>query len=312
MNAIPVTVDNFVRAETNRMLADLSAVAGGVNRWSHNRTMSDIDAQTVVRLNRDTLYSFAVVDLARGAIVGVPDAGDRYLSVMGVNQDHFINRVIHEPGAHELTAEEMGSRYVVLAARVLADPADPDDMAAATAVQDGLTLEAGSADPFVLPDYDEPSLTGVRNALKELGRYSTDTARTFGTADEVDPVRHLIGTAAGWGGLPEREAIYLNVEPNLPVGDYRLTVADVPVAGFWSISVYNAAGFFERNDRDAYSLNSITADKNPDGSITVHFGGCDDGRANCLPIMEGWNYLVRLYRPGSQIVNGTWQFPTIG
>ena len=29
--------------------------------------------------------------------------------------------------------------------------------------------------------------------------------------------------------------------------------------GFWSISVYNAAGYFELNDRGAYSLNNITA-----------------------------------------------------
>lgn len=26
-------------------------------------------------------------------------------------------------------------------------------------------------------------------------------------------------------------------------------------------------------------------------------GCCGGGRPNCLPIMEGWNYAVRLYRP---------------
>ena len=84
---------------------------------------------------------------------------------------------------------------------------------------------------------------------------------------------------------------------------------DVPVDGFWSISVYNAAGYFEPNDRNAYSVNNITATPDADGSITVHFGGCGDDRPNCLPIMEGWNYAVRLYRPRPEILDGSWTFP---
>ena len=84
---------------------------------------------------------------------------------------------------------------------------------------------------------------------------------------------------------------------------------DVPVDGFWSISVYDADGFFEPNDRSAYSVNSITATPNADGSVTVHFGGCCDERANCLPIMEGWNYTVRLCRPRPEVLDGAWAFP---
>jgi hypothetical protein len=63
----------------------------------------------------------------------------------------------------------------------------------------------------------------------------------------------------GWGGLPDREARYIGVEPALPVGEYQVTVRDVPVEGFWSISVYSAEGFFQANARDAYSVNNITA-----------------------------------------------------
>ena len=59
----------------------------------------------------------------------------------------------------------------------------------------------------------------------------------------------------------------------------------------------------------AYSLNNLTAKPNPDGSFTVRFGGCDKDAANCLPIMPGWNYTVRLYRPRQPILDGTWKFP---
>ena len=102
-------------------------------------------------------------------------------------------------------------------------------------------------------------------------------------------MRHLIGTAAGWGGNPDKDAIYLNVTPAKNDGTtvYRLTVKDVPVDGFWSVSVYNAEGYFEKNHYNAYSLNNITAKKSEDGSIAIQFGGCDGKIPNCLPIMTG-------------------------
>jgi hypothetical protein len=121
----------------------------------------------------------------------------------------------------------------------------------------------------------------------------------------------LIGAASAWGGNPERDALYLNVTPANNDGRtiYKINVRDVPVDGFWSISVYNAKGYFEPNPENAYSLNNITAKKDQDGSITIQFGGCDGKTANCLPTTNGWNYLVRLYRPREQVLNGTWRFP---
>jgi hypothetical protein len=76
-------------------------------------------------------------------------------------------------------------------------------------------------------------------------------------------MRRLIGAASAWGGNPETEALYLNVVPAKNDGTtvYSLSVKDVPVDGFWSVSVYNAEGYYEPNQHDAYSLNSITAKK---------------------------------------------------
>jgi hypothetical protein len=78
---------------------------------------------------------------------------------------------------------------------------------------------------------------------------------------------------------------------------------------FWSVIVYNDKGYLERNPYNAYSLNSITAKKSADGSIIIQFGGCDGKIPNCLPTMNGWNYMVRLYRPRHEILNGAWKFP---
>lgn len=308
---IPVTVENFIRAESDRMFASFQRDAGGVNRLRHNREPTPIEHQPVIRMNRDTLYSAAVVDVSEGASITVPDGGDRYISVMVVNQDHFINRILHEPGEHLLTVEELDTPWVAVAARILVNPGDPDDVAEVNALQDKLAVEANSSNPFEMAEYDTDSLDATRKALLELAKHLGSFDHAFGAQGDVDPVRHLLATAAGWGGLPDREARYLGIVPALPVGEYTLTVREVPVDGFWSISVYNADGFFEANDRDAYSINNVTAEPNEDGSVTVHFGGCTDSRPNCLPIMEGWNYTVRLYRPRPEILDGSWTFPTI-
>jgi hypothetical protein len=98
------------------MFAALQTDAGGVNVFRHNREPTSIDeGQTVIRMNRDTLYSFAIVDISEGATVTVPDSGDRYLSVMVVNQDQYINRIFHDGGEYELTLAEFDTPWVLIA-----------------------------------------------------------------------------------------------------------------------------------------------------------------------------------------------------
>jgi hypothetical protein len=308
--SIRVNADNFVRAETDRMFADLERDASGVNVFSHNRTPAAIEHQTVIRLNRDTLYSFAVIDLAGGVTLTIPGHGTRYLSAMIVNNDHYVNAIYHQAGTYELTVADHGTRYVTAAVRIFADPNDPADLAKAGALQDQLRLTSPPATPFAYPDYDPASLDATRDALLALAAQSTDLARTFGRPGQVDPVRHLMGTAAGWGGLPSTEAIYIAAGPE-QAGNHELTLADVPVDGFWSVSVYNARGFFEPNARGLYSVNNVTATPNADGSVTVRFGDYPEDTPNAIPTPVGWNILVRLYRPRPQILDGTWQLPKL-
>ncbi len=306
-----VNVENFVRAETAAQFDRIvETAAGEVNRFFHLRGPTPLDQQTVIRMNRDTIYSSAVVDISEGATLIVPDAGDRYMSIMVVNEDHYVNKVIHGPGAHPLTVEELGTPYVALAVRTLVDASDPADIRQANALQDQLKIEAASAKPYTHPEYDKESYETTYEALLVLSRANIDDSSTFGRKEDVDPVRHLLGTAWGWGGLPEEEASYLTVNPNLPVGAYELTFRDVPVDAFWSVTVYNKDGFFDPNDQDAYSVNSLTGTANDDGSYTIHFGG-EPGTVNHLPIAEGWNYSVRFYQPRQEILDGTWKFPEV-
>ena len=308
---IYVNVDNFVRAETDRMFGDIQRDAGGANRFRHNRAAASIDEQTVVRLNRDTLYSFAIVDVSAGATLTLPDAGPKYLSAMVVNNDHLVTSIHHEPGAHVLDPEAVGTGFALVAVRILVDPGDPADLAAVAALQDQITISSKADGSFAHPAYDSESMDATRRALLDLAAGLRGFDRMFGTHDQIDPVRHLIGTAAGWGGLPTTEAAYIGVEPDRSLGDCQLTLADVPVDGFWSVSVYNREGFFKKNPYDLYSVNSVTATPNDDGSVTVRFVTGEPVGLNSIPVPDGWNFLVRLYRPRPAVLDGTWALPPL-
>ncbi|MGN0065223.1 MAG: DUF1214 domain-containing protein [Nocardioides sp.] len=308
---IPVNADNFVRAETDLMFTRLAADAGGMNQWNHLREPTPLSHQPIVRLNRDTLYSSAIVDLSSPVTLRMPEAGDRYMSVMVINQDHYIPHVFHGAGEHVLTAESCGSGVVLLGVRTLVDPADAADVAEVNRLQDQLELVAGPVAPYVPTDFDQESLTATRQAVLRLADGLPDYTSAFGRRGEVDPVRHLLGAAGGWGGLPEYEANYLNVMPGLPAGSYTMRMADVPVDAFWSVSVYDADGYFVPTAEGYVNLNSITAQKEDDGSVVVRFGTEPDGGPNFLSVGEGWNFLIRMYRPRPEALDGTWQPPAI-
>jgi hypothetical protein len=309
--AVPVTPDNFNRAESDMYFGG-TVKNGGFGKFSHNRGVMPIDKQAVIRANRDTLYSAAVFDLDAGSVtVTMPDAGKRFMSMIVIDEDQYVSLVFYGAGAHTLSKKQIATRYVMVGIRTSINPADPKDLEKVHALQDAIKVRQASLGSFEVPKWDQTSQNKVREALLDLAATLPDTKHMFGPRDEVDPVRHLIGTATGWGGNPEKDAMYLTVTPSKNDGNtkYRLTAKDVPVDGFWSVSVYNAKGYFEKNQYDAYSLNNITAKKDADGSVTIQFGGCDGKIPNCLPTTAGWNYWVRLYRPRAEILNGSWTFP---
>ena len=232
---------------------------------------------------------------------------------MVLDNDHFVVDVLHDAGDHRLDVETVGTRYAVVAVRILVDPADPADLVSVSALQDAMRLTAVAAEPFVSPAYETASLNTTRDALLVLAAGLRGFDRMFGTRDQVDPVRHLIGTAAGWGGLPTTEASYVGVDPQLPPGRYALTLRDVPVDAFWSVSVYNEQGYFEPNARDVYSVNSVTAVPDPDGAVTVRLAPQDDlgDEPNTIAVPDRWNFLVRLYRPRPEVLDGTWAVPKL-
>ena len=308
---VPVNILNFVTAQTAMQFDTYQKKAGGVNKVLNVRQPALIDDQATIRLNRDTIYSFIVIDISKGATVTLPEAGSRYMSMMVVNEQEYINAVYIKPGEYKLTTDEFGSDHVWVVIRTLVDSNSAEDIKTANNLQDQIKVQANSATPFSMPNYDMASYKATLDSLLELGSNVPNSKGWFGSKADTTPIAHLIGAAVGFGGLPEKHAFYLNINPKLPVGEYSFTAKDVPTRAFWSVSLYNKEGYFQKNPQNAYNFNSVNAKKNSDGSITIHFGGCDDGRVNCLPIMEGWNYGIRMYEPETAILDGDYKFPSV-
>lgn len=309
---IPVTADNFIRAETD-LYFDNAVKDGGFGKFMHNREPTPIEHQLVIRMNRDTLYSMAIFDLDAGSVtITMPDPGERFMSMQVFDEDEYSPLVAYGAGKHTLTRENIGTRYAGVGVRILVDANDPKDIAEVHKLQDAIKVEQpGGPGRFETPAWDKASQDKVRGALLTLGSTLPDLRGAFGLRGKVDPTHHLIGAATGWGGNPETEADYINVTPKQNDGKtaYRLNVKDVPVDGFWSVIVYDEKGYIPKNDRGVYSFNNLTAKKDRDGSVTIQFGGDPAKAANCIPIVPGWNYLVRLYRPRKEILEGKWKFP---
>jgi hypothetical protein len=308
----PVTFENYNRAQTDVYFAGV-VKNGGFGKFHHGRELAAPVQQGIVRPNRDTLYSLAIFDLDAGPVaITLPGGAKRFMGMQVVNEDQYTTGVYYGAGSHTLTREMIGTRYAIAVVRFLVDFSNKEEVQQVHALQDAVKFNQERAGTFEIPSWDEASLKKVKAALLLLGNTVSDTRRMFGAdARQVDPVKHLIGSAMLWGGNPEKDALYLPITPTRNDGStiYRLTVRDIPVDGFWSLTVYNGEGYLHPNPHDTYAVNGITANKAPDGSVTIQFGGCDGKIPNCLPITQGWNYTVRFFQPRPEILDGTWRFP---
>lgn len=308
---VPVTIKNYIRAESDVQIKGYAEKAGGVGKMLHMRLPYSVENQTTIRGNRDTLYSMGVFDLITPVTIIKPDSPDRFQSLLVVSQDHFMPVLMHGGGKVTLTMDSVGTRYVLALFRTFADPNSPEDMKAAHELQDAIKVEQTSPGKLSLPEWDMTSFEETRKALNVLAEKLPDMSDGFGKKGQVDPIVHLMASSFGWGGNPPRGAKYFSIVPEMNDGKtaYTLTMLkDVPVQGFWSVTVYNKDGFFTPNKLNAYSVNNVTGKKNSDGSVTIHFGG-ESSEDNYLPITAGWNYVIRLYLPGTAIIEGDWNPP---
>ena len=289
---IAVTMDNYEEAESDLAFYNVTKLVG-MNTFFHFPTGTfDLDNQTVVRMNRDTYYSAAVIDTTQGATLTIPETNGRYLSVMVVQNDHYIDQVFLEPGTHEITSD---TDFAMVAMRIRANQSDPEDNEAIAALRAGVKLEVGGNASHVRPNYDMEQLVALRDELTVEGTKLGSLMGMQGAHGTIEPMMHLYGTAIGWGLLPDAQAQYLGSPKFNNDGCYMASYAAPPFndPGFFSITMYDADGWIFTEDG---ILNEFNMTLNEDGSFDAYFGECGDVDNN-LPTVEGWNYILRIYEP---------------
>ncbi|MBF7731556.1 DUF1254 domain-containing protein [Pseudomonas sp. N040] len=305
-----VTAQNFIRAETDRMFFGIARQAGGVNQFYHYRKPTPLDQQSVVRMNRDTLYSMAVVDTRRGASIRVPELpGDRYVSVYLVDNDHYVPRVIYSAGVHPLPS---ATRYLGVAVRIqLHEPDDPREIALVNSLQDQFVIQAGSAEPLPPLRWDMPSLDRLRAQYEQDARQYPSWKGMQGPRGKVNEKTRHIAAAAAWGLFPERDATYLNYNGGFNAERCYTATYQIPEnRAFWSITLYGKDGFMQHENS---LLNASNVVLDPDGGFTAYFGSrevCGEV-PNRLDTSDGWNFLMRIYRPGPSVLDGRYQLPAV-
>lgn len=307
-----VTPETYIRSEVDMAFAQFQINAGSdVNRFYYIRKPTPLDAQVVVRMNRDTLYAGALVDTEGGATITIPEfPDDRYFSILVIDNDHYAPAVFYEPGTYDVPDD---TKYVSLIMRIqIMDPSDPEDVALVNRMQGEFVVEAASHDLFPDPDWDLDSMLALRGEYEvEFQKFDQYEADWMGTRDEVNEDTRHLAVAGAWGLFPERDAVYINYTgPGAVEGCYTATYDVPPNDAFWSITVYGADGFMKSDDN---IINDRNVTLNDNGTFTAHFGSAQDcgDQANRVDIDDGWNFLMRVYRPGDAVLDRSYVLPAV-
>ena len=288
-----VTQDNFPQAYTNKRLGAVLQKAGSVNTFFEMPRPSSVpEEQFVVRMNRDTHYSVSVIDMSSGSVYVTVPKTDRYVTIQIVDENHETQPMIYGSGKHKITAKT-GHAFVII--RALEDDA-----------RRNLVIEAGSAKPFAVKEWDMESFHTVDKAGNIDFSNGYDQSKAFGNKESGQtPYMNYVGAAGGWGGAMVEDNIYQTSQYLAADGCYETTFVDPEAKYFWSATVYNADG---RMFNDKANISSeMNPKKNADGTYTLRFG-CE-GQPNNIPVAEGnttgkFNVLMRHYGPSKQVSNG--------
>ena len=229
-----------------------------------------------------------------------------------------------------------GAKYFAYAAELMKEqpPHDTDQPVLARmkrlGIERGKSFDFDKASPVVkkaleaapkagqdLMAWKVPTLARVANGWS----MNTDTMGVYGNYYLKRAIVAQLGLGAN---LPE-DAIYpLNLadsdgKPLDGANNYVLHFdkSEIPpVSAFWSVTLYDHAGFQVANSLNRFAVSSwMPFVYNADGSLDLYFQHESPGKdkeANWLPAPKGpFNLTMRLYAPKSQALTGKWNPPAV-
>ena len=309
------TVENYPMQESSRQFL-INQDKAGINKLLHKRALTPTDQQPVVRMNRDTYYSLAVVDVSEGATITLPEVPEgKYISYQVVTEDHRIQPMGYGAGTFELSTHTGDHVYIVVRLDATFSAQE------AAIIQDKMSIDANSNKLFAAAQVNKASFEKVENELKAQmpGILKRDGSQAltgmFTNPDDASKElfteeKYAVGAAIGWGGAQIKDNIY-EVSGNYPADQcHQATFDDPKNQAFWSITVYDKAGFMFN---DLANLSTNTATPNADGSYTISFGCGEDAPNNIETANSSgvFNLGIRHYIPSQKVKDGYRILPTV-
>jgi len=311
---LAVTKDNFIAAESDKYFFE-QQVKSGINHFTHDRILLTMDTQTVVRQNRDTLYSKSIWDTKGGVTFELPVL-ESYQTLQVIDENHRTVAVLYaEKGKNKVTITPdmlSSGEHVWVIARTQVSDNTSEAIADGNSKQDMIKGSANSADWYQPKGFDQHDREIVRLAL-EADVLKLDFTKAMGAPEgkTLQPEQNLKPrdvelfharglTSMGFGGLPSEHAYYKVLLAEDRSGTCQTMNFEAPPLGdqgFFSITTYGSDAYVH-TDNFALSSRDGELETNKDGSYTVNFN-CGDTAINNIDVEAGWTGILRMYKPNS-------------
>jgi len=314
---VSVTPENYAFAELDVSMNE-EVKHGATNKFYHHRMPMEIDKQPAVLMNRDTLYSFAIIDASHGATVHVPKGDGRYISLHVMDHDHTTEHVYYGAGDYKIDPAK-ASHFVVLNIRTQVNPNDPADIDKAHAIQDEYKVtfpEGYTPKAFKMIDWNKDELKKLQTHYRQVAD-KRGVSKTMGPRGAYSQEDVNIGAAVATGLLPDQDAWYsfntYKVSKDICyTATYPVPGMAKPDLGFYSMTIYGD-DLYLHNEKGS-SLSNKELKLNPDGkSFTMHYGTektCGKNAENLLIApTDNWTLALRVYFPTQDIQDNQYKLP---
>jgi hypothetical protein len=319
-NGLSVTKENYAHSMVDQALQREFLLGANNSSWHHHRTLIELDKQPAPMMNRDTLYSFSVVDGGGDVAITLPETDGRYQSLHIFDQNHVTVAVYYGAGRYVIPAKDT-TAYYMANIRTQIDPKDPEDIKKANEYQDQFKVE-------FLNGYQPKSFQASKWNMEEfdaIHKHYTAIAQKDGVVGTMGTVKSPVsledrnrGVSTATGLLPDSEAVYLAGKYQIKKGEtlkatYAVPDQRDPKLGFYSITIYGDDQYLHTDEGSV--INNREIKLNSDGkSFDVYFVHKEDfGKYDneLLAPTETFNTTMRVYLPGKSVINGEYKLPTL-
>lgn len=320
-DGVPVTADNFAHAMSDVYFQKVTDVVG-TNVIMHTRVTKNVDNQNIIRENRDTLYSNAVVDARKGFTLTLPATDGVFMTALIFDQNTSLVRAVDsdvtgdvgtfqayfdKPRTIRIERDALDTDYAYILFRTYSN-GSPESEKIANRLQDQIVLKADSNIPWQPEGFNEADRLAIQNSyIPKLYDYvKQGTSKGYNERHLVTQDHQNFYAAIGWAGQLERYATY-GTTPDLTISldkCAQTTITPPPVdysrGGFWSYQVYDKDGWIAHNNSTLQNTNTVL---NDDGTVTLRFGtkeacGTDENRVDRN---ESFSVTTRIYNPKEPI-----------